>query len=258
MKRAAAAMMALVMMIGTGVAFAANEKTESQPPVKTPSVNPKQEEDSGNITGKVVETMNAGGYTYVCVEKKGQKTWVAVPQMQVTVGATMSFMPGAVMSNFTSKTLNRTFDNIVFSGGPVSGAGSSKSAPSGMPPGDAHSGSKANVAGLDKNIKVEKASGANAYTVAEVYEKRAALNTKQVTVRGKVVKFSEGIMGRNWVHLQDGSGDQQKGTHNLVATTQGTAAVGDIVTVTGTFAKDKDFGAGYVYKAIIEDAKVQK
>jgi hypothetical protein len=258
MKRSGMMMIALIMMIGTGAAFAANEKTESQPPVKTPSVKSEKDDASGNITGKVVETMNAGGYTYVSVENNGKKTWVAVPQMQVAVGSKMSFLPGAVMSNFTSKTLNRTFDSIVFSAGPASAAGSGKSAPSGMPPGDAHSGSKANIAGLDKNIKVEKASGANAYTVAEVYEKRAALNTKQVTVRGKVVKFSQGIMGKNWVHLQDGSGDQQKSTHNLVATTQDTAAVGDIVTVTGTFAKDKDFGAGYVYKAIIEEAKVQK
>jgi hypothetical protein len=257
MKRAGMMIIALIMMIGMSAAFAANEKTESQPPVKTPSVKSDKDDASGNITGKVVETMNSGGYTYVCVENNGKKTWVAVPQMQVAVSSKMSFMPGGVMTNFTSKTLNRTFDSIIFSGGPVA-AGSSKGSPSGMPPGDAHNGSKTNVAGLDKNIKVVKASGANAYTVAEVYEKRAALNTKQVTVRGKVVKFSQGIMGKNWVHLQDGSGDQQKSTHNLVATTQDTAAVGDIVTVTGTFAKDKDFGAGYVYKAIIEDAKVQK
>lgn len=254
MKRAAAAMMVLVMMIGTGVAFAANEKTESQPPVKTPSVKSEKDNASGNITGKVVETMNSGGYTYVCVENNGKKTWVAVPQMTATVGATMSFMPGAAMPNFTSKTLNRTFDSIVFSGGPASGASVVKNAPSGMSSG----GSKVNVASLDKNIKVEKATGPSAYTVGEIYAKRASLDKKKVTVRGKVVKFSEGIMGRNWVHLQDGSGDQQKGTHNLVATSQDTAAVGDIVTVTGTFAKDKDFGAGYVYKAIIEEAKVQK
>jgi hypothetical protein len=244
------------MMIGTGAAFAANEKPASEPAVKKPSIKPLQEEDPGSVSGKVVETMDAGGYTYVCVEKKGKKTWVAVPQMKVTVGSQMSFQPGAVMPNFTSKTLNRTFDSIVFSGGPAAAGG--QAAP-GMPGGDPnHGGSKANVAALDKNIKVEKASGDNAYTVGEIYSKRASLDKKKVAVKGKVVKFSQGIMGKNWVHIQDGSGDQKKGTHNLVATTQDTAAVGDIVTVTGTFAKDKDFGAGYLYKAIIEDAKVQK
>jgi hypothetical protein len=249
-------MIALIMMIGVGAAFAANEKPASEPAVKKPSVKPLQEENSGNISGKVVETMNAGGYTYVCVEMNKKKTWVAVPEMKVTVGSNMSFQPGSVMPNFTSKTLNRTFDSIVFSGGPVAaGAKAAPAMPGGAP---AHAGSKANVASLDKNIKVEKAAGDNAFTIGELYAKSTDLNKKQVAVKGKVVKFSQGIMGKNWVHIQDGSGDQQKGTHDLVATTQDAAAVGDIVTVTGTFAKDKDFGAGYSYKAIIEDAKVQK
>jgi hypothetical protein len=65
-------------------------------------------------------------------------------------------------------------------------------------------------------------------------------------------------MQRNWVHLQDGSGDQKKGTHELVVTSQDLPAVGDVVTAKGTFAKDKDFGAGYLYPAIIENAKISK
>lgn len=72
-----------------------------------------------NISGKVVETMDSGGYTYVCVEKSKKKTWVAVPQTKVAVGKNMSFYPGMEMKNFTSKTLNRTFDSIIFSSGPV-------------------------------------------------------------------------------------------------------------------------------------------
>ena len=71
------------------------------------------------LSGKVAETMNSGGYTYVLLEKDGEKTWIAVPQMKVTKGQTMSFKPGAEMENFKSKTLNRTFKNIVFSEGPV-------------------------------------------------------------------------------------------------------------------------------------------
>jgi len=137
----------------------------------------------------------------------------------------------------------------------------SGTAPAGHPAASAPqgaTGSKAQIAAKDKAVKVEKAAGPNAYTVAEVYAKRSALNKKTVVVKGKVAKSSQGIMGKNWVHVQDGSGDQKKNTHNLVATTQDMAAVGDIVTITGTFAKDRDFGAGYLYKAIIEDAKVQK
>lgn len=73
----------------------------------------------GGISGKVVETMDGGGYTYVNVEKDGKKTWVAIPVTPVTVGSEIELQPGAVISNFSSKTLKRTFDSVVFSGGIV-------------------------------------------------------------------------------------------------------------------------------------------
>lgn len=254
-----------ILMTGALVAAAAPEKADI-PAAKTPSV--KSEKGSAapaRLSGKVVETMNAGGYTYICLEKAGKKTWVAVPETKVTVGKEMSFEPGQTMTNFTSKTLNRTFDSIVFSAGPVAAApaaAKSSSLPSNHPTvaggADNSGGSKAQTAPRDTSISVAKAEGANAYTVADIYEKRIELNKKPVIVKGKVVKVSEGIMGRNWIHIQDGTGDQQKGTHNLVVTTQDTAAINDVVTVSGKMSKDRDFGAGYVYKVIIEDAKVKK
>ena len=107
-------------------------------------------------------------------------------------------------------------------------------------------------------IKVDKAKGADAYTVSETYEKAGKLDKKTVSVRGKVVKVSKGIMGKNWVHLQDGSGDAGKGTNNLVITTQDVPKVGDVVTAKGILYKDKDFGAGYLYKVIVEEATVKQ
>lgn len=109
-----------------------------------------------------------------------------------------------------------------------------------------------------EKIKVEKAKGADACTVSEAYEKAAKLDKKPVVVRGKVVKVSQGIMGKNWVHLQDGSGDPGKGTNNLVVTTQDIPKVGDVVTAKGTLYKDKDFGSGYKYQVIVEEASVKK
>jgi len=76
-------------------------------------------QEASPVSGKVVETMDSGGYTYVLLEKNGNQTWVAVPMMKVQKGENMSFQPGAVMEHFTSKTLNRTFDKIIFSAGPV-------------------------------------------------------------------------------------------------------------------------------------------
>jgi hypothetical protein len=106
------------------------------------------------------------------------------------------------------------------------------------------------------DVKVEKAKGADARTIAEVYAQKAALKEKPVAVRGKVVKFNEGIMGRNWVHLRDGTGKQ--GTNDLTVTTNDKASVGDVVTAKGTVRTDKDFGAGYAYPVIVEDASVTK
>jgi hypothetical protein len=65
-------------------------------------------------------------------------------------------------------------------------------------------------------------------------------------------------MKKTWIHIQDGSGSQAKGTHNLVFTTKGTANVGDVITVSGTVAKDRDFGYGYRYKVILEDAVIME
>jgi len=116
-------------------------------------------------------------------------------------------------------------------------------------------GAKAPAA--SEKISVEKAKGADAYTVSETYEKAEKLDKKTVVVRGKVVKVSMGIMGKNWVHLRDGSGDQGKGTNNLVATTKDAPKVGDVVTAKGTLYKDKDFGSGYKYRVIVEEATVK-
>jgi len=107
-------------------------------------------------------------------------------------------------------------------------------------------------------VKIEKATGKNAYSVAEIFAKSKSLDGKVVRVRGKVVRYNPAIMGRNWIHIQDGTGDPMKNTHDLVATSTEKATVGDVITVEGKLAADKDFGAGYTYAAIIEGAKVIK
>ena len=91
-------------------------------------------------------------------------------------------------------------------------------------------------------------------TVAELYAGKADLAGTVVSVRGKVVKFSVGIMGKNWAHVQDGSGSA--GTNDLTVTTMGNAKVGDTVLVSGKLTLDKDFGGGYKYALIIEDGSV--
>jgi hypothetical protein len=65
--------------------------------------------------GTVTQTMNSGGYTYVeAADEKGQKTWMALPEIKVNVGDKIEFPETPPITNFQSKTLNRTFDKISF------------------------------------------------------------------------------------------------------------------------------------------------
>lgn len=209
---------------------------------------PGTPEANTNPAGKVLETMNAGGYTYANLEANGTNTWVAYPVLETRVGESLSFRSCLPMNNFQSKTLNRKFDSIMFCNAPDVAA---------TAPATPSQKEAKKAAPVDK-IKVEKANGANAYTVDEIFSKRAPLDGKQVVVRGQVVKVSSSIMNRNWVHLQDGTGSVDNKTNDLVVTTNDNAEVGDIITVTGTLAKDKDFGGGYKYTAIIEKGIVMK
>lgn len=202
------------------------------------------------VTGTVVETMTAGGYTYINLEKEKERAWVAAPVMTVKVGQPLTFRGCTPMMNFDSKALNRTFGLIMFCGQPLSPATAellSKQS----------TGSDVPVPELKEKLAL-KAKGANAHTIADCYAKSAQLNQKTVAVKGKVMKVSTGIMGRTWVHLQDGSGSVFQKNNDLVVTTQALPRVGDVVTFSGTLVKDKDFGSGYKYKVIIEQATIQK
>jgi hypothetical protein len=101
---------------------------------------------------------------------------------------------------------------------------------------------------------IAKAEGGK--TVQDVYTEKASLANQKVVVRGKVVKTNAGIMNKDWLHVRDGSGAE--GTNDLTVTTTSTPLpnVGDTVVVTGTVVLDKDFGMGYQYPVLIEDAEV--
>ncbi|BCG45825.1 nucleic acid binding, OB-fold, tRNA/helicase-type [Citrifermentans bremense] len=224
------------MMMGGAAAAPAAEGAAAAP---APNPDP---------VGKVLETMDGGGYTYAFIDSAGTKTWVAYPPLETKVGDTLSFKGCLPMGGFQSKALNRKFDNILFCNAPeIAGAKSASAKPA--------PAKKKAAAGP---IKVEKAAGANAYTVEEIFSKRGSLNGKQVVVKGQVVKVASGIMNKNWIHLQDGTGNAGKKTNDLVVTTTDQAEEGDIITVSGTLAKDKDFGGGYKYTAIIEKGSVKK
>ena len=90
--------------------------------------------------------------------------------------------------------------------------------------------------------------------MAEINTGKGKLAGKPVLVRGRVVKFNPMIMGKNWLHIRDGSGAE--GTNDLTVTTDTKVKVGDLVVVSGTLSADRDFGSGYKYGLIVENAKV--
>jgi hypothetical protein len=206
------------------------------------------------LSGKVLERIAASPYCYLRLQTARGEVWAAVPEVKVEKGAEVTVVNPMLMSNFESKTLNRTFPEIFFGAlaGPAGAAtaaapAAGASAPMGAPrPAPVLIG------------KVDKATGADARTVAEIWAQKGGLKDKSISLRGKVVKYNPGVMGKNWIHLQDGSGEAGKGTNDLTVTSLDTAAKGDVVTVKGVLRLDKDFGAGYTYGLILEDAKVVK
>ncbi len=205
------------------------------------------------FSGKVLETTNAASYTYVLVDTGTGQRWAAAPQVAVKVGDTVAVANAMAMPNYHSKTLDRDFEVVYFTGsltvnGAIPGAGgASVGLPKNHPP----------IAGTTASPKVEltgikKAAGGK--SIAEIVSGKTELKGKAVKVRGRVVKYNAGIMGKNWLHIQDGTGSA--GSNDLTVTTATLVKVGDTVLVSGTVVTDRDFGGGYKYSVIIEDAKV--
>jgi hypothetical protein len=215
------------------------------------------------VTGTVAETMNAANYTYVRVKTGEGEVWAATQQFQVATGDRVTVPLEMPMENFHSPSLKRDFPLIYFAthiyregeaapgmmpgheqaaANPMSGHPPMGNAP---PPG----------AGTEPVVtRMEPPQGG--LSIADVWAKQDALTGKTVTVRGKVMKYNGGILDRNWLHIQDGSGDAKDGTNDLAVTTQDGAKVGDVVTLRGKLARNKDIGSGYSYKVILEDATI--
>ncbi len=276
------AALALTLLL-TGPVLAEEKKTAAP---AASSVNM----DGKPIKGKVLETMNAAGYTYIRVDAPEGKIWVAIPESKIEVGQEVLANPGMAMTDFESKTLNKTFDVIIFSsglndpskpdspkkkaamGGAMGGssfaaalqaeAGGANPHAAGGAMGSAAvpqaSGGSTTAIVPAAEIKVDKATGDNAQTIGECFDKAKELDNKKVKVRGKVMKVSRMIMGKNWIHLQDGTGNPMKNTHDLVVTTMAVPEKDAIVVIEGTLHANKDFGAGYKYEVIIEDAEVKE
>jgi hypothetical protein len=208
----------------------------------------KEGENSNPNSRKITveEIIQSSQYTYLRVKENDKDIWIAITKREVQKGGTYYMGKGLEMQKFTSKELNRTFDVIFFvqdfSDQPLADA---KTMPAG---------------GMTGKKSVEKKPGINVkpaeggVTIAELFSKKESYAGKTVKISGEVVKYNSGIMNKNWVHIQDGT--EASGSFDLTITTNDVVTVGDIVTFEGAISINKDFGAGYSYDVIMEDAKV--
>jgi len=241
------------------------------------------------LSATIIESKDVTNYTYLLLEDKTGKIWAAIPKTPVKTGDEIAISDIAVMKDFHSKTLEKTFDLILFavpsegypfkeSGGEIvsempSGMMPGKMPPAMMPPaampqgtmpqaiaphgtipamGDSSKKSKA----APQDIKVSKAVGEDAYTIEEIYSKKEELSQKTITVRAIVVKFMPQIMGKNWIHIQDGTGSAEKGNNDIAVSTLETAKIGEEVIIKGTLGIDKDFGMSCAFGVLIEEASI--
>lgn len=195
--------------------------------------------------GEVIQTSR---YTYVRVIEDERDYWVAINKAEITEGETYFWSEGMEMRNFTSPELKRTFESVFFvqdfTDQPIT-TDRKMSAPV--------MGGKQPV-GEQEGIRVEKAAGG--VTIGELYARKSELAGKKIKISGQAIKVSSGIMGKNWIHIQDGT--KEGNNFDLTVTTQEIVGVGDVVIFEGMVSVNKDFGAGYYYNVILEDAIVLK
>ena len=240
--------------------------------------------DASSIQVSILEVIQVPRYTYLRIGAKGQTgTWAAVTSVtDVKVGDFARVIQAQAMHDFQSTALSRKFDTIYFgvldggSGAGVAehgqanphagmdmtknphgpqGAGNEQAATANPNEANPHAQAPASADSIPIG-KIVKAKGDLGHTVADIFAKRAALAGKVVRIRAVVVKSVPGVMGKTFLHVRDGSGSEKTGNYDLTITTQTQPQLGDTLLFEGKLGTDVDFGAGYKYPAIVQDAQL--
>lgn len=254
-------LMALVAASVAGVALAAGSPNPAAAPASPTAASTAQPGSAAIVKGQVLEVIDVDAYTYLRLKTPDGEVWAAVTKAPVKKGADVTISDVAVMRNFESRTLKRTFPAIYFGtlGAPAAAApakAAAANAPAQPTLGQIHGGaSKSDAVTI---AKVAKAAGPTGRTVAEVYAQGASLKDKPVAIHATVVKVNANVMGKNWVHLRDGTGSAADGSNDLLATSKDEPKVGDVVVAKGVVKTDVNLGSGYAYKVLVENASFGK
>jgi len=207
----------------------------------------KSQENITANTHKVIveEVIQAGSYTYLKVKEGSDQYWTAITKRQIEKGEEFYYSGALEMKNFESKELQRTFDTIYF----IQEISKQPSATANNVPATVPHGKQ--MPKQKKDISVEPVTGG--ITIEKLYSHRNSYADKTVKIRGQVTKFNANIMGKNWVHIQDGTKDSEN--FDLTITTKEIVKVGDVIIFEGKITLNKNLGAGYFYDVIMEEAK---
>ena len=200
--------------------------------------------ESSNIF-EVSEVIQGDAYTYLKVKENSTERWVAVLRQEIKTGDVYYYGSDLLMSNFHSSEIDRTFDEIYF-------ISEISHTPVRLDSMLIHSGK---VPAVENNsINLKKLSGE--LTIADIFANRSSYAGKEIEIKGVVVKVNESIMNRNWIHIQDGT--NHNGEFDLTVTSQDFVRINEIAVFKGKVSIDKDFGAGYFYNVVVENAVVVK
>jgi hypothetical protein len=224
----------IVLLIIPFLIFSACSKNEE---------NKQQKTSAGKQTAAhtvtVEEVIQVTSYSYLRVKENDKEYWMAVTKGNFDVGQVLTYDRAMEMKNFSSSELDKTFETIYFVDNLEQKLGVGTMTQPQRPV-------------IEKeNISIQSVKGG--VTIAQLFSNMNSYNGKTVKVRGKVVKINTGIMDKNWIHIQDGTSSGEN--FDLTITTNDLANIGDVVTFEGKIATNKDFGYGYAYKLIMENAK---
>lgn len=212
------------------------------------AASPTAMQNQAGLSGKIAETQDAGGYTYVKILVDKQPIWAAGPITKVQIGDEIGFNSDMPMNDFYSKALQKDFKSIYFVDHfTLNGVSTKKPTKAQkLDPHQKKTTAAAKQVALKPFSKLE-----NGQTISEILQNATKLSDQKISIRGQVSKFTAGVMGKNWIHIIDSSSKK-----DLTITTDSTATIDDIIVIEGKLTLNKDFGYGYVYDVIIEDGKV--
>jgi len=212
--------------------------------LKSPDEQESSTTNPGTENGIVKEVLQTSNYTYLLLDIEGNETWIAAVKMDAKVGQKYYFVQNMEMENFQSKELNRIFEKILFvqqiSTDP--GVFTDKT--------QKQSDYKSDIKVTKQDVEIGSEKGIT--SISDIYSNKNKYNGAVLIVKGVVTKYNPGIMNKNWIHLQDGT--ESDGHFDLVITTLENSQVGDTLTLSGKLLLDKDFGYGYKYDVLMEDA----